>query len=339
MKKEFYLLFLFSVLIFSCEQDVEVDLNNNQSSIVVEGYIEPYLPSYVFLSKSQPFFDEINETELNNLFITDAKVTVTRDDGRKRLLTHVSQEIVDSLAPHFNIDSVTLPFYSIYIDLNPFFEDFNEVNYTFNLNIELNNITINADTYIPPPFDIDSVWCECSNETSKEYECYIHTIIHDPDTVGNILYAQYKRYDGESIDKNFRICSRFLRTDFLWNGTDYSAFFSRSGTLINEEGNGGLLPFFAERIENGSLLTKDKVIFKISQISNKTYLFLRSKKLQEELNNNPFGEPSNLLSSIEGGLGVWAGFGSLYYKVDIDRNTIIYENYKPSIIDIFNAYY
>ena len=59
MKKEFYLLFLLSVLIFSCEQAVEVELNNNQSSVVVEGYIEPYLPAYVFLSKSQSFFDEI----------------------------------------------------------------------------------------------------------------------------------------------------------------------------------------------------------------------------------------------------------------------------------------
>ena len=339
MKKEFYLFILLSLLIFSCEENVELELNNNQSSILVEGYIEPYLPSYVFLSKSQPFFDEINETTLNNLFITDAKVTVTRDDGEKRSLIHVNQEIVDSISNYFNIDSIKLPFYSIYIDLNPFYEDFNQANHSFKLNIELNNITINADTYIPPPFDIDSVWCECSNEINKEYECYIHTIIHDPDTVGNILFAQYKRYDGENIDKNFRICSRFLRTDFLFNGTDYSTFFSRSGTLINEEGNGGLLPFFAERIENRSLLKKDKVIFKISQISNKTYLFLRSKKLQEELNNNPFAEPSNLISNIEGGLGVWAGFGSLYYKVDIDRNTIIYENYKPSIIDIFNAYY
>ena len=99
------------------------------------------------------------------------------------------------------------------------------------------------------------------------------------------------------------------------------------------------MPFFTERIENGSLLTKDKVIFKISQISNKTYLFLRSKKLQEELNNNPFAETSNVISNIDGGLGVWSGFGSLYYKLDIDRNTIIYENYKPSIIDIFNTYY
>ena len=60
MKKELYLLFLLPLLFFSCEENIELELNNNQSSIVVEGYIEPYLPSYVFLSKSQPFFDEIN---------------------------------------------------------------------------------------------------------------------------------------------------------------------------------------------------------------------------------------------------------------------------------------
>jgi hypothetical protein len=179
------------------------------------------------------------------------------------------------------------------------------------------------------------VWCKCNNETNKEHECYIWTLIHDPDTIGNILFAQYKRYEGENIDKTFRICSRFLRTDKLWNGTDYSTYFSRSGILINEEGNGGLLPFFSERIENGKLLKEDKVIFKISQISHKTYLFLKSKKLQEELNNNPFSEPINLISNIEGALGIWCGYGALYYRISIQDSLVVYNSIKPSIIDLF----
>ena len=90
LKKEIYLIFLSSLLIFSCEEPIDLQLNNNQSSIVVEGYIEPHLPSYVFLSKSQSFFDEINEDLINNISVTNAKVTVTRDDGEKRSLTHVS---------------------------------------------------------------------------------------------------------------------------------------------------------------------------------------------------------------------------------------------------------
>ncbi|MBC8294652.1 MAG: DUF4249 family protein, partial [Pelagibacterales bacterium] len=297
---------------------------------VVEGYIESELPAYVFLSKSQAFFDDTN-----NLSITNANVTIIRDDGEKRSLTHINQEIMDSISDYLNIDNIELPFYSIYIDLNPYFEEFNQTNHFYKLNIEINNKVITANTSILPKLDIDSVWCICGKDLSSLSNCYIWALINDPDTLGNIFYAQYRRYDGENIDKSLRICSRFLRRDNLWNGKSYPTYFSRSGVLINEDGNGGELPFYAKRIQDGKVLKEDKVILKISQISNQTYLFLRSKKMQEELYNNPFSEPINLIHNIEGGLGIWCGYGALYYDVIIKDSMVIYNSIKPDIADIF----
>ena len=57
-----------------------------------------------------------------------------------------------------------------------------------------------------------------SGSDSFPTDCYIWVAINDPDTLGNILYAQYRRYDGENIDKSLRICSRFLRRDNIFNG-------------------------------------------------------------------------------------------------------------------------
>ena len=335
LKKELYLLFLLSLLILSCEESIELQLNNNQTSIVVEGYIEPHLPSYIFLSNSQPFFDEINKDEVNNLSITNAKVTVTRDDGEKRSLTHISQEIIDSISNYLNITSIELPFNSIYIDLNPFFEEFNQTGHSYKLNIEVNNKIITANTFMPPELNIDSVWCICGTDPNSLNDCYIWVLINDPDSLGNILYAQYRRYDGENIDKSLRICSRFIRRDNLWNGQNYSTYFSRSGVLLNEDGNGGQLPFYSERTENGKELKKDKVIFKISQINNTTYLFLRSKKMQQELYNNPFSEPINLINNIEGGVGIWSGYGALYYDISIEDSIVVHSSVKPDITDLF----
>ena len=335
LKKEIYLIFLSSLLIFSCEEPIELQLNNNQSSIVVEGYIEPHLPSYVFLSKSQSFFDEINEDLINNISVTNAKVTVTRDDGEKRSLTHVSQEIIDSISNFLNITSIELPFKSIYIDLNPFFEEFNQTGHSYKLDIEVNDRIITANTFMPPEIDIDSVWCKCGSDSTSSTDCYIWVAINDPDTLGNILYAQYRRYDGANIDKSLRICSRFLRRDNIFNGKNYSTYFSRSGVLINEDSNAGQLPFYSKRIENGIMLKEDKVIFKISQINHKTYLFLRSKKMQQELYNNPFGESINLINNIEGGLGTWSGYGALYYDISIKDSMVVYNSIKPNIADLF----
>jgi hypothetical protein len=333
MKK---LLYILLIIFISCEEEILLDLNTAYSNVVVEGYIEPEMPSYVFLSKSQPFFNEINENEINNSSITNAKVTITRDDGEKRSLTHISQEIIDSISNYLDINNIELPFYSIYIDLDPNFEEFNQTNHSYKLNIEVNNKVITANTSIPPKLDIDSVWCICGTDISSLSDCYIWVVINDPDTLGNILYAQYRRYDGENIDKTLRICSRFLRRDFLWNGKSYPTYFSRSGVIINEDGNGGQLPFYSKRIQNGKVLKEDKVIFKISQINNQTYLFLRSKKMQEELYNNPFSEPMNVISNIQGGLGIWCGYGALYYDLTIQDSIVVYNNIKPDTTDIFS---
>ncbi len=335
MKKKYFLIFFLPLLILSCEKSIELELNNNEESIVVEGYIEPNLPAYVFLSKSESFFDEINEDEINNLFIKDAEITIIRDDGERRILTHISQEISDSIANYLNIMDIEIPFYSIYIDLDPSFEDFNKTNHSYKLSIEIDNKLITANTFMPPSLDIDSVWCICGTDPNSLNDCYIWVLINDPDSLGNILYAQYRRYDGENIDKSFRICSRFIRRDNLWNGEKHSTYFSRSGVLLNEDSNGGQLPFYAERTENGEQLKRDKVIFKISQINNATYLFLRSKKMQQELYNNPFSEPINLINNIEGGIGVFSAYGALYYDISIEDSMVVHSSIKPNINDIF----
>ena len=43
----------------------------------------------------------------------------------------------------------------------------------------------------------------------------------------------------------------------------------------------------------------------------------------------------NLLSNINGGLGVFTGYGTVYYKVPIIKGTTIDYEYSPNIIDIF----
>ena len=57
--------------------------------------------------------------------------------------------------------------------------------------------------------------------------------------------------------------------------------------------------------------------------------------MQEELDNNPFSEPINLINNIEGGLGIWCGYGSLYYDITIQDSIVIYNSIKPDLTDIF----
>ena len=48
---------------------------------------------------------------------------------------------------------------------------------------------------------------------------------------------------------------------------------------------------------------------------------------------NPFSEPMNLSSNINGGLGIWTGYGTKYYLIPIIKDTTISEEYNPDIFD------
>ena len=51
---------------------------------------------------------------------------------------------------------------------------------------------------------------------------------------------------------------------------------------------------------------------------------------------NPFSEPMNLASNVNGALGVWGGYGVSYYYVPIVPDTVIYDTYdKVKIFEIF----
>src|SRR5690606_32768606 len=78
---------VFSLLLFvatACEEEFIPEIATQPAEIVVEGYIEAgdqALPPYVLLTRSLPFFSEINLDDLDDFYVHDAFVTVS--DGEK----------------------------------------------------------------------------------------------------------------------------------------------------------------------------------------------------------------------------------------------------------------
>lgn len=309
-------------------------MENTKEQLTVFGTIEPNYPAYVVLSKSQNFYSPIEEDILDNIIVDDAIVTITRNDGVTHKLTLINQEIIDSIADELQIPNIESPFHSIYIDINSNFKDFAQNSYSYQLDINWNHALVTAKTTIPAPTIINSVWCQCKETVGEEYKCYIWASIKDPDTLGNNLYATFKRLkSSDKIDPKFVRCARSTRSDILFNGTNFTTYFSRSGKVAGNDG--GLLPFYGSGIKEDKPIEKDVVLFKLSQIDNATYKFWRSLKMQDEMGENPFSEPINLVSNIKGGLGIWAGYGATYYKIPIVKDTVIYLNFFPNMFEIF----
>ena len=109
-------------------------------------------------------------------------------------------------------------------------------------------------------------------------------------------------------------------TDILINGTRFETYFPQKG-----DGNFPAFPYNTTRyetyenngIEDSVFVPNDKVIIKFCQIDESALRFWRSIVRQFGSNGNPFQEPLNIVSNINGGYGGWTGYGSVYYTIPI----------------------
>ena len=87
--------------------------------------------------------------------------------------------------------------------------------------------------------------------------------------------------------------------------------------------------------QDSILIPHDIVLIKFCQVDLDAMKFWRGVVRNSTSGGNPFSEPMNLSTNINGGLGSWTGYGARYYLVPILKNTTIIEEYYPNILDIF----
>ena len=89
-----------ALLLTACQREIELNLPDYQSKLVIEGVIETGSPAMVMLSKSIPYFSEINlETLMSQVLVngTQARVFVTSETGE----TEELQWTLSTDAPYF----------------------------------------------------------------------------------------------------------------------------------------------------------------------------------------------------------------------------------------------
>ncbi|NJO87495.1 MAG: DUF4249 family protein [Lewinella sp.] len=146
-------------LAFGCEREFTPPLINTEAQIVVEGYVEAAgensAPPYVILTRSLPFFRQLDSAEFNDFFVHDAFVTV--NDGEQTVtlielcLSRLTPEQL-ALAEDFlgtNISQVSSNF-CVYLD--PSLSMLGEAGKTYELRIEVEGKLLTASsTHSPTP--------------------------------------------------------------------------------------------------------------------------------------------------------------------------------------------
>lgn len=265
--KNIFLLFVLSILFFSCdlEKEVDIDLPDYESRLIVECYLEPDEPFTLLITRSSAYFDPFpsdNNQFLQNLLVNDAEVTITH------------QNVVYELENQLTFNGNTNKLFN-YSATHPVPEDYEN---DFKLNITTaEGETITATTRILRPIPIDSVVVE----------------FNDTDTLARVL-TYFTDLPNE--DNYFR---RMLHRASL-DSIPVQDFTTDDRIIEDVVVFGSLYDF-----EEG-----ERVINTLYHIDEAYYNFVESLRIAVNSNGNPFGQPSPIISNLEGtanAIGVFTG--------------------------------
>lgn len=267
---------IFSMISFlSCERDITVDLPQPEKQLVIEGYITPGAPAYIFISQTDAYFAPVDQTSLLNATVKDAIVTIS--DG-------------------FTVDTLIAPLSSLgYLYVSPHITG--EVGKTYFLRVETTDGKIaTAVTYINNSVPLDSVWFKV--QPGLDTLGWVWARISDPAAPGN-NYRWFAKRLGKDDDYIAPIGS--VINDKFFNGLSFDFAFNRgsvpNSTAVDDENE-----------EAGNFKIGDTIVVKFATTTKESYDFWRAAETQVSSNGNPFGSPAPLKSNIEGGIGIWEGY-------------------------------
>jgi len=302
---------LLSILFISCQKNINVSIPEVESQIVIDAYIESDGLPIVVISQTLPYFNEFGPSEFYSNFIHDALVSVTVDGNEHFLQEICSSEIPDSLLAIFmELSGIYIAPGSelnicLYTDLS--FSLIGEAGKSYRLNVETDGSVLSATTQIPNIVSLDSVWFQI--EGNLDSLGFAWAILSDPDTIGNAYRWSARRIshypDGSIKDPVYISPFSSAIDDQFFNGLSFE-FNSFRGSLPysdKEDDN---------NIEAGYFKIGDTIAVKGMSIDIATYKFLRSYYTELANQGSPFASPASLQTNIEGGLGIWAGYGVHY---------------------------
>ena len=286
----------------SCEDDITFEFSNYEKKIVVEGVINQGEVPNLFLTWSSGYFDTLNInitrvyqlieegnfSELEKIFgsyvVSDAFVTVSNG-----ILT-------DTLT--LNLTPLTFPFIN-YIGSGKII---GEPGYSYTLDIVYHdsindlNYELFANTSIPEPVPIDSLWFEFRNPDEDSLG-YIHGIFDDPQELGN-YYRIFSRTEERDIDYVHPWNS--VWNDRNINGEENINFQIYHGANTSDD---------PEDVNRWYFRLDEVVHVRLCAIDYEHFQFWYTYQQNAGGGGNPFASPSQIATNISGGLGIWGGYG------------------------------
>lgn len=287
MKK--WLLVLYTAAFYSCEKDIDFNLNESEPVLTVDGRIENDVAPIIVLTKSFSYYQEIDAPLLSASFVRNADVTLSNGT-----LTHKLKEYSVALVP-----GLSAYYYSI-DSSNPATAFVGELNKTYTLKIVSEGKEYLSNTGIPASVNYpDSVWFKPAPQNPDTNKRVMYIRAKDPAGRGNYVRYFTKKNDGPFLP------GENVFDDQVIDGSTYQIQLPQG-----IDRNGPVK-------EDSSFYNKgDTVTLKFCAIDKATYTFWTTWEFSYQSIGNPFAQPNKVVGNISNGaLGVFAGYAAGYRTV------------------------
>ncbi len=283
--------------LFSCTQNITVDLGEYESKIVVHGILQPGELPRIYLTRSVPYFEQINDIDSRYNFIKNAKVAIIHDGNSETLTLKNEYDRNQSDIFDNEEDSALVWFYE---GSTPALE-----NETYQLSVQADGQNITANTTIPSVVPMTTAEADFEVEeffSESDTLQGIRVNFNDPAGLGDAYRLAYSfreqvlRYDDnqEIPDTVLVNTSRVMNRFELDEGRDgeeisiFEYFFPSS--------------WYSERTDTFNITVR------LQHVETDLADYLSSLLEQEYSEGDPFVEPHLIHSNIEGGLGVFGSY-------------------------------
>jgi hypothetical protein len=313
LHKIYFLAVVLMACLYSCEDPYTPPSLQDAQQYVIEGYIEAgneAQPTYVMVTNSLAYVEEIGPTTFAKIFVKNAKVVV--NDGINKV--ELQQVCTSQLPPQLrdqalealglNKDSVTIDV-CLYVDL------FDQINRKeggkYDLTVTVDGKVLTATTTIPKNVPITKFRWDDPPGQKNDTMARLWITIADP--IGPTYY-RYLTTDKDINQLKARQVS--VNDDVFFDGKNFE-FPLEKATQINrdtenEENNGDSFQTF------GLYSRGDSVRIKWMTIDKPHFEFWNTRDASAT-RNGPFSSYIRVKTNINGGLGIWGGYSVNNYSL------------------------
>ncbi|TVR78751.1 MAG: DUF4249 domain-containing protein [Chitinophagaceae bacterium] len=287
-------------MFYACSTEIDLNLPDPEPRIVVEGYIENGRQPFVLLTRNAPYYGDLDLNDLDSYLVRNAVVKV-KSEGVEEILPEIClstlppalrEELLIELGvspKNFDVNNFEI---CVYISLNP--QIIGETGKTYELYVLAGDEELTASTHIPDLLTLDSLWYVKNTEGDNDSLYTVFMEYTDPDTIGN-----YIRYSSKRNSEPFY--GVWAIDDRLING--------QTVVLPLRRGQGRFDEFDIETF--GYYFKGDTAIIRWASIDKAHFDFWNTMEF-EMVPSGPFGTPTEIMSNINGGLGIWGGYAAYY---------------------------